>query len=386
MTALSDLFPDGPRAGQSGSAVLDDRHTARRLREMIGESRRDDTSPRALADTRELVQRVDTAARTAVPVAVRAEVQVRPRRRARRRIDALALSAAAVAVVAVATAATVGGVQMATASPASSAMESLEAEEAIYQNAHQALTSARNRLVADIDAQTAEIAQLRSTLTETATVPDPAAVSDPAMLAVADPSTLAQAIDALDAYQAGLAALTIPELPADYNRVEINEESLVSVGAAIDDVQGRSVALGDAATALRGQRTQLDALRQPAESAVSAYASSFVPAAAAANDRYPDAEEPLRTAVTEAASLVSASVLWAADSRELLAAYGAALTNLAADQLRFEIARQESQRLGQQNGSQTPPVNSSTDPNPADPTDPVDPVDQETPPAGDTTP
>ncbi|MGV2903715.1 hypothetical protein ACNPM4_18750, partial [Microbacterium sp. AGC62] len=67
MTHLNDLFPDGPRAGDAGSVVLDDHHTARRLREMIGEPRQSRASATSDADARALADMVQAAARTAVP-------------------------------------------------------------------------------------------------------------------------------------------------------------------------------------------------------------------------------------------------------------------------------------------------------------------------------
>lgn len=399
MTALSDLFPDGPRAGEAGAAVMDDHHTARRLREMIGEPRESGPGTRALADTRELVGMVDAAARSAVPVSAGADTSARPKRRPRRRIDVLTLSAAAVAVVAMVAAATVGGIQMATASPASSALESLEADEAAVQNAYQSLKTARDRLISDVDTQTAEVAQLRSALAETSTAPDPAGAADGAPLAVADSTALAAALSALDTYAAGLEAFTAPELPTEYVRADIDEDSLVAVGGAIDDVQERLVALDEATAGARALRAQLDALRPPADLAVSAYAASFAPTADAALARYPDAEQTLRAAVSDAAARIAATDLWAGDGRSVLAAYRDALVALAADQLRVEIEREQPEQTSrprrQQSGTQTPPPGGSTDPapvdpvapvNPVEPVEPVEPVDPGTSPEGGGTP
>lgn len=372
MTALSDLFPDGPRVGEGDTTVLDDHHTARRLREMIGEPRESGASARSLADTRELVDMVQAAARTAVPVSADADTSERPKRRPRRRLDALTVSAAGVAVVALVVAATVGGIQVATASPAASALESLEADEAAVQNAYQSLRTARDRLVADVEAQSAEIVVVRSALTETSTAPDPAGAAEDAPLAVSDDTALAAALAALDTYAAGLASFTVPELPAEYVRAEIDEDSLVEVGGAIDGVQERLVALDEATVEARAVRSQLDALRPTADAALSAYAASFVPAADAAIVRYPDGEESLRTAVSDAAARVASADLWTADGRSALAAYRDAYVALAADQLRFEIERaqredanqwrpqQQQQQSG--DGNQTPPTEGSTDP------------------------
>lgn len=395
MTALSDLFPDGPRAGDAGAAVLDDHHTAWRLREMIGEPRANTSSIRPLADTTQLIDMVEAARRSAVSVAVRTDEPERAPRRVRRRVDALTLSAAVVAVVAVVAATTVGGIQMATASPAASALESLEADEAAVQNAAQSLKTAHDRLVADIDAQSADITALRGALTSTATVPDPAGGPEDAPLAVSDDTARTAALAALDTYAAGLAAIVVPDLPREYERPDIDEDSLVEVGGAIDGVQERLVALDEATAEARALRTQLDALRPPADAAVDALAASFGSMADAAVARYPDADEAMRVAVSDAAARIAGADLWGADGRAALAAYRDAFAALAAEQLRIEIEREAedaTQQWWPQNGTQTPPSSGTTDPTPVDPVvpvdpvEPVDPTDPETPPDGEKTP
>lgn len=371
MTHLDDLFPDGPRAGDAGSVVLDDHHTARRLREMIGEPRQSGAAATSDADARALADMVQAAARTAVPVGAGSGESSRSKKRPRRSVDAVTVSAASLAVVALVVAGTVGGIQMATASPAASAVESLEADEAALLNAHQSLKTAQDRLIADIDAQTAEVAPLRSALTATSTAPDPAGEPDDAPIAVTDAAALATALAAVDAYASGLAAITVPELPAEYARADIDEDSLVEVGGAIDGVQERLVAVDDATAEARAVRERFDALRPVADVAVDAYAASFVPAAAAALGRYPDGEESLRAAVTAAAARVAAADLWTVEGRSALAAYRDAFVALAADQLRFEIERdqredmnqwQPPQQQQQGDGTQNPPTEGSTDP------------------------
>ncbi|MFJ2502909.1 hypothetical protein [Microbacterium sp. NPDC087592] len=371
MTHLNDLFPDGPRAGDAGSVVLDDHHTARRLREMIGEPRQSGAAATSDADARALADMVQAAARTAVPVGAGSGESSRSKKRPRRSVDAVTLSAASLAVVALVVAGTVGGIQMATASPAASAVESLEADEAALLNAHQSLKTAQDRLIADIDAQTAEVAPLRSALTATSTAPDPAGEPDDVPIAVTDAAALATALAAVDAYASGVAAITVPELPAEYARADIDEDSLVEVGGAIDGVQERLVALDIATAEARAVRERFDALRPTADVAVDAYAASFVPAAAAAIARYPDAEESLRAAVTDAAARVAAADLWTVEGRSALAAYRDAFVALAADQLRFEIERdqreqadqwQPQQQQQQGDGTQNPPTEGSADP------------------------
>jgi hypothetical protein len=381
MTALSDLFPDGPRAGASGGATLDDHHTVWRLREMIGEPRDVRGVARPIADTDELIRRVEAASKNAAPVAVDAGHAVRPAKRQRRRFDPLTTIAGSLAVVAVLTAATVGGVQMATASPAASSLTALEDDEAAIQNGLQSLTTTRDRIVADVEAQTADAALLRGALVSTSSAPDPASDAD-AVIEVTDPAALAPALAALDAYAAGLAAIAVPALPAEYSRGDIDEESLEDVAGAIDTAQERLLAL-DAATAdMRAIRTELDALRPPAEAAVATYAGTFAGAAEAAKDRYPDADEALHVAMAEAAAGISATGLWGPAGEAALARYRDAFVAVAADQLRVDIEREE-EREREQNNRQnfprpdpqesTPPEDSTEPPVEETPTEPVPP-------------
>ncbi|MBN6190653.1 hypothetical protein JQN58_27720 [Aneurinibacillus sp. BA2021] len=371
MTALRDLFPDGPRSDHRADVVLDDTHTRWRLREMIGEPRRSEPARAPLADTRELARMAEAAARTAVPFTAESPRSAREPRLQRRRPDLLTTAAAALAVLAVAAAATVGGIQAATASPAASALESLQADEASIQNAHQALTSARDTLVADIGTQTAEATALRTAIVDTATVPDPASSSDDDVIAVADPALEEAAVAALDGYLAALAAVTVPELPAEYRRAEIDENSLVDVGQAIDDAQGDLDALDQATAEMRTIRTAFDALRPAATPAVTAYLASSVPAAAEATADRQRAEESFRTAVTDAAAQVAASDPWTPGGQAALVAYRDAFAALLDDQFRAEVEqeRADTQRRqgGQSGGQQDQPSDGSTPPPPTDP-------------------
>ena len=383
MTGLSDLFPDGPRDDAPGRAPLDDHHTVRRLREMIGEPRDTRGPVRPLADTNELMRRVDAAARNAEPIAVGTADAARPAKRSRRRWDPLATAVGALAVITVVAAAAVGGVQMATASPAASSVVSLEADEAALQNAHQALTATRNRLVTDIETQTAAAAVLRGALVATSTAPDPASDGGE-VIPVTDPAALASALAAVDTYAAGLAAITVPKLPAEYQRGDIDEESLEDVGSAIDRAQEKLVALDGATTEMRTIRAQFDALRAPADAAVAAYAASFAGAAEAAKSTYPEADEALKARLTEAAVRIGVSGLWGPGGAAALQGYHDAFVALAADQARVDVEQEQSSR----ETTRRPDVQ-ETEP-PADETVPTDPPvsepPPETPPEGEGTP
>lgn len=360
MTALSDVFPDGPRTDRAGATPIDDHHTVRRLREMIGEPRESGPSIRPLADRQELIRRVDAAASdtTSSPLPVAAAPSPR---RPRRRIDAWALSAGVLAVVAVAAAGTVGAVQMATASPAASSLQVLEADEAAIQNAYQALVSTRERIASDVETQTADAAKVRTALVATSTAPDPAAFGDGGTMTVVDEAALATALGALDAYVKGLAEIAAPELPSEYARPPIDEDSLTEVGSAIDGAQEQLVVLDALAVEMRGVQAQLEALRPTAETAVTAYAATFPAAAGAASDRYPDADEERRGGLTTAAAAVVTANLWEPAGVTALETYRTAYVVVAEGQLRVEIEReqqreQQRQQQNQQNQQQEEPA------------------------------
>lgn len=363
MAPLSDLFPDGPRADLSVGAPRDDHHTVWRLREMIGEPRDQRGPARPVAETDALIRRVEAAARSAVPITLSGDHVVSPPKRSRRRVDPLTTGAAALAVLAVIAAAAVGGVQMATASPAASSVTALEADEAALQNGHQSLITTRDRIIADIASQTADAALLRGALLSTSTVPDPASDRDSA-IEVTDPAALSTALAAVDAYAAGLATIVVPEAPAEYERGDIDEESLAEVGSAIDSAQEQILALDAATTEMRSIRTQLDALRPPADAAVTAYAATFAGNAEAAASRYPDADEALQTALVEAAAQVGSTSLWGAAGATTLEAYRDAFAAVAADQLRVEIERQQGTRRSspRTDAEETTPPADTTDP------------------------
>lgn len=385
MTALSNLFPDGPRTDRTGVVLTDDHHTVRRLSAMIGAPRENSTVARPLANTHELRRIVEEAAADRGTAPAGSTGSTSPRR-ARKRVDVLALSATALALVAVVAAATVGAVQMATASPAASSLQSLEDDEAAIQNAYQSLVSARDRIVTDIESRTADSASVRTALVSTSTAPDPASFDQGGTLVLIDQAGLDAALAALTTYSEGLAAITVPELPAEYTRADIDEDSLVEVGGAIDSAQEQLVALDAATAEMRALRAQVDSLRPAAETAVATYATTFAAAAEAAEARYPDADEALRGELTAAAAAVGSANLWEAAGIAALERYRDAYVAVAADQLRVEIEAEQNQG-GQQPGfdpqPQPQPSEEPTDPTtPTDPADPVDPVDPGTEPEG----
>ncbi|WP_149084562.1 hypothetical protein [Microbacterium sp. 1S1] len=376
MTALDELFPDGPRTDRGGSGAREAASDAR-LRELVGDPRTRSPRPAELTDTREIARRAEAAARSAVPFAATAPTVAREAPRRRRRPDLLSASAAGLAVVAVIAAVTVGGIQAATASPADSALESLRADEATIQNAQQALVTTRDGIVADIGTQTAEATALRSALLDTATVPDPLS-SEEGVLDVTDPGPRQAAVAALDTYLAGLAAIEVPDAPAEYRREELDEDSLVEVGSAIDEAQEHLVALDRETVEMRAVRTRLDGLRPAAEPALTAFTASFVPSAETATDERPGAEESFRVAVTQTAATISAADPWSAEAQTAYAAYRDAFRALVEDQVRAE--REEADRRAQEQQPvfpQNPPDEGTGEPEPVDTAAPAEPDTQE---------
>ena len=374
MTALDELFPDGRRAEHGRSAAPAASSDAR-LRALVGDPRSRSPRPAALTDTRELARRADAAARSAVPFAALAPAATREAPRRRRRPDLLSASAAGLAVVAVATAVTVGGIQAATASPAVSALETLQADEATIQNARQALTASRDGIVADIGTQTADATALRAALLDTATVPDPLG-GEGEVLDVTDPALRQAAVTALDTYLAGLAAIEVPAAPAEYRRGELDEDSLVEVGSAIDGAQEYLDALDGETAALRAVRTKLDGLRPAADPALAAFAASFGPAAEAATGERPGAEEAFRVAVTQTAAAAAAADPWTAEARTAYAAYRDAFGALVDDQLRAERAEAERRAQQQPSVPQNPQNDGNTAPDPGESPAPTEPDTQ----------
>lgn len=381
MTALDTLFPNGPRTDHEKSAVREVASAAR-LRDLVGDPRSRLPRTAGMSDTRELARRAEAAARSAVPFAAVAPAVASEAPRRRRKLDPLSLSAAALAVVAVVAAVTVGGIQAATASPAASALESLQADEATIQNAQQALTTTRDGIVADIATQTAEATALRAALLDTATVPDPLS-SEGDVLDVTDPAPRQAAVAALDTYLAGLAAIDIPAAPAEYRRGDVDEDSLVEVGGAIDAAQERLEALDRETADMRTARGALDALRPAAAPALAAFADSFVPSAESATEERPGAGEPFRVAVTQTADAAAAADPWSADAQTAYAAYRDAFGALVEDQLRAE--REEADRRAaeqQQSFPQNPGTGGTTPPDPVESPAPTEPDTQD----GDGTP
>lgn len=396
MASLHDLFPDGPRVRGDEQIALDDHHTMRRFEQLFGPRRDPFADGRVSTDAGELTRMVDTAVADKTPLDMSAYLAPATGARRKRKVDVILLTASALAVVGLATTATVGAVQLATASPATSALQSLQADEAALQNAFQSVTSATDRLVTEIEAAAQDAAKTRQAIVDTSSAPNPFLEIDEAAqpLQIADPAALVTVLAAIDAYTAGLSAVVVPTPPAEYERRTVDEESLADVAAAIDSAQQQLVEIDTAMAALRATRTEVQTLKTSYTQALQGFASSFPVAAAVTVAAFPDAVEALRSAVTAAAGQVAASDLALPSAATVLARYRDGVVALATDQVRVERERIDAERREQNRGTggQAPPsAPEPTQPPPVEPDPPVDPpvdppTDPETPPDGNGTP
>ncbi|MEV4773875.1 hypothetical protein [Microbacterium sp. LWH12-1.2] len=360
MTTLAQLFPQGPRI-EEASTTFDDHHTVRRLTEMFGDPSDDFDMTRPRASVQRLSQLVEEAVADAAPATIPAPPASAKRRR-RRRFDGLAAAAASLAIVGVATAGIVGGVQMANASPADGVMQSLRADEAMIQNAEQAFMSAHDRLSAKAVAGEANAAALRTAVDGARTAPDPRSTDGAATIAILD-AVLADGIIAeIDRHAAALQAVVLPEPVDPYVRNDIDEDSLSEVGVAIDDAQAQLAELDAATAELREGRTKVEDLDAQHATTLEGLAASFTALGIKAIEENPDAEAPLRDAVTAAAAHVVSSKLGGAEGAAAVTAYRDAVVALVTDQAITEEERAEAARRERQNRQQ----NQEPDPTPTE--------------------
>ncbi|MBD8011312.1 hypothetical protein H9633_03230 [Microbacterium sp. Re1] len=351
MSTLDDLFPDGRR--QSGADVsADEQQTVRRLDQLLGDRRADiDRTHRASARPA-LVAMVDGALSDARPLGTVPATSHPDSRRPRRRFDLLNLSVAALAVVALAAAGLIGGVQAATASPATDALRVLAADEKTIESATAGLESARGRLIESVAEADAAAAALRPALESTRSAPDPAdippgeteAPADAGTIPIADPKALDTVLAALDAYRTDLSAFGVPHLPEPYARGAVDSDSLTEVGAAIDHAQLQLGEIDRVSAQIRVARTSLDDRNAAFAAQLVTFAKTFPDLASAAVDDNGNADEDLRDAVVTAADALTKTDLQTAAGVASLTAYRDAVVALVADQVYADRLREERER------------------------------------------
>ena len=375
MSTLADLFDDERSVVLDTTSDEEAETVGAHLEAMIGVPRAAASRRESAHETARLVEMVDIAAATALPITAIAGASPAPGPvRGHKRTDWVNVVAAVIAVVVVAGAAVFGVVQIASASPTASAVRALTADEASLVNAQQAFESTRGRTQAAIDADIATIDLLDPTLAS--------------LSGTVDETARANAVSASAAFRSALDAITLPVAPAPYQRPAIDEDSLSDVGGAIDAVRIDSVVLGDLTADLREIRGSLITLEQSFLAQMQTFATTIPPAAAAVNGENADAEQTFRDAVTGTAAAMAAVMNSAKAGSTEATAYVAAVGALRADQARAvaeAATAEEAERLrnsggGYDGGFGSPEVVSPEAPIvPTDPVPTVPPVVEPTP-------
>lgn len=323
-------------------------------------------------DLPRLVAMVDAAAANRAPMPTSsAPSSVRP---SRRRIDWLSAAVGAVAVVTVAVASTFTAVQIANASPTGDAVALLQSDEDALTSAELALTAARVRVEEQIQSGLATAQAFQAALTAFT----PAEEEDPFL----DQALLDGANLSATQYTTALQAIVIPEDLEEWKAPKVDEESLTSVAAAIDEVQGRTVLIDDMNAELRTTRQSVEAAATGFAAGIDAFRAGLTASAATVLEDAPDADQTLRDAVTLASTTAGAADLTTSAGAAALLAYRDAVRALRDGQVRAEddaAAEREREREREQNNANN--NNQGTDdgnenPEPTDPGtgDPVPPV------------
>lgn len=212
-------------------------------------------------------------------------------RRSRSGRDWLSIGAAALAVVSVVSASTLVGISVASASPASDALNTLTANEAVLANSIERVNSSisaleQSRQTAKSDAEA--LAAPLASLAQIAEIP-----------AVATAETARQAL------LAEIDGVKMPDQLAAYRRPAIDGDSLESVGTAIDLVDTRTREAQEASAQLDDLRTTLEKTVQPFEEAVAGVGRELPAVATTLVSENDLADETLRTNVTSLAARVA---------------------------------------------------------------------------------
>lgn len=295
MNSLADLFTDDRRSSDDAARVTDAVVDDRRLAALVGPPRVQHAAPRRVDEAARLTALVDEAARSASPVQI-AGAGGAPKmpKRGHKRTDWLNVSFAVLAVAVVAVVGVFGGIQLANASPAASALRALSVDEASLANGEQAIQSGVTR----IDTLAAE-ARAEADSVEPALTAIEGYVDEPARAAAA------QAIADL---RAGLDAVEPPAMPEPYARpAGLNTDDLAEVGAQIDVVRERSDAVTGLTEDVRTVRAQIVALREAFVASMAALGAAFPTAAEAELEEYGQADQSFIDAVTAAAAAVPAA-------------------------------------------------------------------------------
>lgn len=309
-----------------------------RLEALVGGPKRPAVSRGSASDAAGLATLVETASAglpsSAVPIVDPSAVIVAEKKqRGHRRIDWINATTAAVAVAAALGAAVFAGAQIANASPAGDAVQVLTTEEAILAGEESSLVTSTARLEEEIQTADADVALLRAGMSTL--------VEAPEQPATADVAALNTAIQAADNYRTALSEIVLPELPTKYARATIDEESLESVGEAIDRVHLRSADVAAVTDELRTVRKSFDTLTDAYNAQLATFAATFTANATAEVEANESAGDDFRNAVTAAAAKIVATPLDGTAGVSALNAYRGAVLALRAEDLRVRTAEAE---------------------------------------------
>lgn len=332
MTTLDDLFTDRKRAAATGAAPGD--RSAQSLDQLFAQSPRSaSTKPATVDDAPALRALVAAPART-----FQAGSAPKPKtiRRVRESRDWVTVVLALLAVVAVVVAAAVVARSMSAASPAANALDTLVQTEADLVNMQSTINRDIGVLQSDKDAGAAGAQALAAPL---------ASFGD-----TADEAALATAETARQAYIAAATAIVVPEALAPYRRGQIDEDSLASVGTAIDSANEQLSALEPVVAEVETARAALTVADDTFAAALSAFTGSIPPFAALLVEDNPAVEVEITDAVTATASAVAAADLMTATGVSAISPYTDAVATMRdAQELAEDRARGNTNTNG--NGS-----------------------------------
>lgn len=287
---MQDLFASQRRRDERVRTTLGDPATDRRLEAMFDGAPRVTSAPTDFADEVQALNALIGSRRVAEPE-LRGVKKPGRLRRSRSGRDWLSIGAAALAVVSVVSASTLVGISVASASPASDALNTLTANEAVLANSIERVNSSisaleQSRQTAKSDAEA--LAAPLASLAQIAEIP-----------AVATAETARQAL------LAEIDGVKMPDQLAAYRRPAIDGDSLESVGTAIDLVDTRTREAQEASAQLDDLRTTLAKTVQPFEEAVAGVGRELPAVATTLVSENDLADETLRTNVTSLAARVA---------------------------------------------------------------------------------
>jgi hypothetical protein len=275
-------------------------------------------------------------------------------------------------------------VQIANASPAADAVSLLQSDEDTLLSAELGLTASRVRVEE----------QIAKGLTTAQTFQGAVAVFVPGE--DEEPFIDAAVIDAANAasaqYTAALSAIEMPDSLPKWKAPSVDEESLASVAAAIDEVQERTVLVDEMNAEIRTTRESVENATAAFTAGVDGFRASLAASTQAVLDDAPDAQQTLRDALTIASTNAAAADLTTPAGAAALQGYRDAVRALregqtfAEEEAERERERENERRTNNNNQTQNntetnDPGTDTTDPGTdvpppttEEPTDPV-PVD-----------